>query len=249
MEEQKDIQPEQEIEETDQTEKAQVQPTVEELQKQVEEANKEIERKEGVLQQTKRELKEAQKRGGSKAEIEALGKKIESQEEWIANALDDIVNRVAGEYEESKPSRKSYSQQLEERRAKSKPEPTKPDPEAQKFLAYCDAMDLHLDYEDLDGCDPLVKEALGEGRNFREGLKYLKDKMKNKDTVDIDKLVNEKLQTALEQKLKEMGLTTSGAGSPSAPASSFEKTEQDYADGKISTEEYRKARKDQGILS
>jgi len=39
--------------------------------------------------------------------------------------------------------------------------------------------------------------------------------------VDIDKQVNEKLQTALEQKLKEMGLTTTGADRPSGSASAW----------------------------
>ena len=202
---------------TDQGGEVKPQPTVEELQAKLNEAQKEIERKEVVLQQTKRELRDARQRGGSKAEIESLGKRIEAQEEWLAQALDDLSNRVGGDYEEPKPTRKSYSQQLQERRTKPKPEESRVDPDAQKFLTYCDAMDLHLDYDDLEGCDPLVKEALGEGRNFKEGLKYLKDKMKSKETVDVDKLVDEKLQIALEKRLKDMGLTTGGAGMPSAP--------------------------------
>jgi len=200
---------------TDQGGEVKPQPTVEELQAKLNEAQKEIERKEVVLQQTKRELRDARQRGGSKAEIESLGKRIEAQEEWLAQALDDLSNRVGGDYEEPKPTRKSYSQQLQERRTKPKPEESRVDPDAQKFLTYCDAMDLHLDYDDLEGCDPLIKEALGEGRNFKEGLKYLKDKMKSKETVDVDKLVDEKLQIALEKRLKDMGLTTGGAGMPS----------------------------------
>jgi len=226
---------------TDNLGEGQAQPTVEELQKQLSEARQEIERKEGVLQQTKRELKEARQRGASRAEIEALGKRIESQEEWLAGALDDLATRLTGDYEEPKPSRKSYKQELEERRQKSKPEEPKPDPNAQKFLAYCDAMDLHLDYEDLEACDPLVKEALSEGRDFKEGLKYLKEKMKTKDSVDIDKVVNEKLQTAVEQKLKELGLTSEGVGSPSGSSGRYF-TRKQIDDMPI--EEYREKKKE-----
>ena len=197
------------------------QPTIEELLKVVEQKDAEINRKEEVIQQTKTEKKRLERLGGSKAEIAALGKRLEAQEDLLAQALDDITNRVTGEYEEAKPQRKSYSQQLEERRAKSKPEEAKPDPDAQKFLAYCDAEDLHLDYEDLEGCDPLVKEALGEGRDFKEGLKYLKDKVKSKDSVDVDKVVNEKLQTAKELWMKEFHLTDQGAGGPSASSTAW----------------------------
>lgn len=245
MEEQEGTQVEQA--EPTQSEETATQPTVEELQKQLDEAKNEIDRKENVLQQTKRELKDARQRGASKTEIESLTKRMESQEEFLANALDDLAHRVAGE-EEPAPTRKSYSQQLEERRAKSKPEEPKPDPDAQKFLNYCEALDLHLDYDDFESCDPLVQEALGEGRTFKQGLKYLKDKMKPKD-VDIDKVLDEKLRLAKEQWMKDMNLTTEGAGKPSGSAAGFEKTEQDYADGKISYSEYKEARKSQGILS
>jgi len=230
--------------ETSQSDEGTTQPTVEELQGQLAERDREIERKEGVLQQTKRELKEARQRGGSKAEIEALGKRLETQEEFLANALDDIANRVGGDYEEQKQTRKSYSDQLKERR-QVKTEQPKPDPEAQKFLNYCEIMDLHLDYEDLDGCDPMVKEAL-EGRDFREATKYLKEKMKPQE-VDIDKKVDEKLQIALEQKLKDMGLTKEGAGAPSGPNVGFDKSEQDYVEGKISYMEYKKLRQEKGL--
>jgi len=220
------------------------QPTVEELRKQLDEARQEIERKEGVLQQTKRDLKEARQRGASRSEIEALGKRIESQEEWLAGALDDIATRVAGDYEEPKPSRKSYKQELEERRQKSKPEEPRPDPDAQRFLNYCDAMDLHLDYEDLDACDPAVKEALSEGRSFKEGLKYLKDKMKN-NNVDMNKLLDEKLNARLQQErekwAKEMGLTSEGAGTPSGSSGRYF-TRKQIDD--MSIEEYKEKKKD-----
>jgi len=233
-------------EETTQPGEVTAQPTVEELQRQIVERDTEIERKEGVLQQTKRELKDARLKGGSKVEIDALGKRMEVQEEMLAGALDEITAKVSGE-EEPRQAKQTYSQQLKERREKSKPEEPKSDPDAQRFIDYCADEGLHLDYEDLDSCDPQVKEALGEGRTFREGLKHLKDKMKTSN-VDIDKLVEDKLQIALEQKLKALNLTGEGAGAPSGSNAGFEKAEQDYADGKISTSEYTKLRQEQGIL-
>ena len=195
--------------------------TIEELLEVINQKDAEITRKEEVIQQTKAEKKRLEKLGGSKAEMDALGKRIEAQEEWLAQALDDIANRVTGDFEDTKPQRKSYSEQLAERKAKAKPEQPKPDPDAQKFLTYCEVMDLHLDYEDFESCDPLIKESLGEGRTFREGLKFLKDKMKSQDSVDVDKVVNEKLQTAVELKLKDLGLTTGGIAAPSASGSAW----------------------------
>ena len=198
-------------------EEVKTQPTIEELQKQLEERDKEIERKEGVLQTTKRELRETRQKGGSKVELEALGKKIESQEEWIASALDDIANRVGGDYEEPKQVKQTYAQQLKERR-QAKPEEPKPDPDTEDFLSVCKAMDLHIDSDSIDDCDPLVKEALAEDRSFKQATKYLKDKMKPKD-IDVDKLVDEKVQNglrvALEQEFVKRGWTAPGVGSPS----------------------------------
>ena len=242
MEEKETIQEKQEEkqEETDNLGEGKSQPTVEELQKQIEEARREIERKEGVLQQTKRELKEARRSGASKAEIEAIIKRLDFQEEWLAGALDDLATKVAGDYEEPKPTRKSYREELEERRQRAKPEAPKPDPDAQRFLAYCDAMDLHLDYDDIEACDPLVKEALSEGRDFREGLRYLKEKMKPKE-VDIDKIVNEKLQFAVEQKLKELGLTSEGVGTPSGSSGRYFTRKQIE---NMSIEEYKEKKRE-----
>ena len=227
------------------TEEGITQPTVEELQKERDNWKLEAERKEGVIQTTKREIKELRQRGGSKAEIDALGNKLEDYQKFMAGALDEIYNRSSGEYED-KPVRKTYSQQLEERQAK--PEPTKEDPDARKFLNYCEAMDLHVG-ADIEDCDPLVQEAMKD-RDLRDGLKYLKEKMKPQET-DVDKLVDEKLTTRLQQErekwAKDMGLTSEGAGAPSGSSVGFEKAEQDYADGKISTSEYKKLRQEQGI--
>ena len=207
-------------------------PTVEELQKDRDYWKSEAGRKEQVIVDTKSENKRLQRQGGSKAEMDALNKRFDSQEEFLAQVLDDMTLRVSGE-EIPAQQRKTYSQQLAERKAQV-PEP-KADPDTQKLINYCDAMDLHLDYEDFDGCDPVVKEALGEGRSMREGLKYLKEKMKPKD-ADVDKVVSEKLNLALEQKLKDMGLTTAGAGSPGGSSGrSF--TRQQIDD--MSMEEYR----------
>lgn len=239
--------------ETTQTEQAEVasqpdevkaQPTVEELQGQLVERDKEIERKEGVLQTTKRELKDARQRGGSKAEIDALGSKLEDYQKFMAGALDEIYSRSSSDYEETKPVRKTYTQQLEERKPKT--EEPKLDPDAQDFLSVCKAMDLHVDADSIDDCDPIVKEAMGEDRNFKQATKYLKEKMKPKE-IDVDKVIDEKLQIRLEQELKNRGLTSEGVGAPSGSSVGFEKDEQDYVDGKIPYSEYKKLRQEQGI--
>ena len=225
------------------TEEGITQPTVEELQKQLDEIKGEVDRKETVIQTTKRELKEARQRGGSKTEIDALGSKLENYQKFMAGALDEIYSRSSGDYED-KPVRKTYTQQLEESRVK--PEEPKPDPDAQDFLSVCRAMDLHVDADSIDDCDPLVKEAMGEDRNFKQATKYLKEKMKP-EKVDVDKVIDEKLQIRLEQELKNRGLTSEGAGAPSGSSVGFEKGEQDYADGKISYSDYKKLRQEQGI--
>ena len=239
--------------ETSQSDEGKAQPTVEELTKERDNWKLEAERKEGVIQTTKRENKELRQRGGSKAEIDALGNKIgtlDGSMSLIAGALDEIYNRSSGDYEDTKPVRKTYTQQLEEQKQKAKPEEPKLDPDAQDFLSVCKVMDLHVDGESIDDCDPMVKEALGEDRNFKQATKYLKEKMKPQET-DVDKLVDEKLTARLQQErekwAKDMGLTSEGAGAPSGSSVGFEKAEQDYADGKISYSDYKKLRQEKGI--
>lgn len=216
-----------EVGETAQPAGTEAQPTVEELQRQAEEKDQEIERKEGVIKQ----LKTAIKGGGSRAEIEALGVKIDSQQDWFAGALDDLAGRVSGEDLE-KPVRKSYTQSLKDSRAQIQPSK---DPEADKFFEY-------LASEELDLYDDLVQEAIKDTNSPQQALKSVKDKVKTKSQTEIEKLAEkkaeEKINTALEQKLKDMGLTTGGAGSPSGGGRTF--TRKQISD--MSVEEYKEKR-------
>lgn len=238
MEEQKETQVEQE-EETSQPEvTTESQPTVTELQGKLEERDAEISRKEEVIQQTKKELKNVIRRGGSKAEVDALDKKIDTMQTWFAGAMDDLITRTSGE-EEVRPARKSYTEQLEATRVTKQA-----DPAAQRFFDY-------LGEEGLDFDDEDVQETIKDTKTPQEALKAVKDKVKTMNQSEIEKLADQKaegkMQIAIEKALKEKGLTATGAGTPSGATSSFEKLEENYADGKVSYADYKKARTEQGL--
>ena len=184
-------------------------PTVEGL-------TQEIERKEGEIQRLQGITRDLQRRGVPKEAIDALHTKIDGLQEWVATVMDDLANRIGGEYEEPKPSRKSYSEQLKERKTQEKPPPAQPtDPEVMKFVKYVDSQGLDYD-------DSLVQEAVAEDRTPQEALKYLKDKVKNQSQTEIDKRAEDKAKLIVEQKLKEMGITATGPLGPSAPARSWQ---------------------------
>ena len=208
---------EQEIKETSQPEgEVKPQPTIEELQENLKNLTAEVDRKEQVIQQTKKELKETLRRGGSKAELDTLSKKIDEVQDWIAGAMDDLAIRVSGEDEEVKPQRKSYKEQLQTTRA-SQPK-HEIDPEAQRLFDY-------LSEEGLDFYDDEVQETIKDTKTPQEALKAVKAKVKTKAQTEIEKLAEkkaeEKIQVAVETRLKEMGLTVSGAGGPSASATAW----------------------------
>lgn len=213
MEEKQDTQVEPEKQE--EAEVATPQQTTEELQQ-------EIVRKEDVIKQLKGSLKAAQERGVPKEELTNLHKRIDDLQDWYATVSDDLARRISGEEDESKPVRKTYSQQLEDKRKEAKPkEETKPDPDVQKFINYIHSQELEYD-------DPLVQEAVADERTPQEALKYLKDKAKGQTQAEVDKLADEKAKTLVEQKLKDLGYTVSGASGPSAPASTWrEKTPEE----------------------
>jgi len=109
---------------------------------------------------------------------------------------------------------RAHSQKLELQRAergKAKTE-TPSDPAVTKFVNYVDDNDLERD-------SVLVREA-AEGRTPTEALDYLRDKLKaqktSTDEARIAKLVEEKAKVVVEQRLKESGLTSKGAGGPNA---------------------------------
>jgi len=197
----------------------QPQPTIEELIQEIETRKQEDARKEAEIKRLQGISRDLQKRGISQETVDALGKKIDDMQEWYATVSDDLAGRIAGEsFEEQKPSKKSYREQLNDKRAAAKPAETKVAPEVQKFINY-------LDGQGLDFEDPLVKEAIadkdGNERSPQEALKYLKTKVKDQAQPEIDKLAEEKAKIMVEQKYKELGLTVLGAGAPSAPATSW----------------------------
>jgi len=191
----------------------QLEPT-EQPQPQIEELNKELERKEAEIKRLQGIVKDAQKRGVPKEEINALHKKIDDMQDWFASVSDDLASRIGGDFEEPKSTKKTYRQQLDEKRAQAKPEEPKIDPDVQKFIKYLDS--LGLDYD-----DPLVKDAVAEERNPQEALKYLKDKVKGQSQAEVDKRAEEIADRKVEQKLKDLHLTDSGPSGPSGPASSW----------------------------
>jgi hypothetical protein len=191
-------------------------PSIEELIQEIQTKDAELQRKEAHIKTLQGSLTAAQQRGVPKEELEAIRKEIAANKKLTAKMLDDVVNRISGDYEDSKPSRKTYSQLIEEEemaQAKSKDE-LKIDPDVQRFINY-----LHSQALDYD--DPLVKEAVSEDRSPQDALTYLKDKVKNQSQAEVDKRAEEIAKNLVEQKLKEFGLTTTGVESPSAPGSSW----------------------------
>ncbi len=174
-------------------------PDVEKLTQEVERKEAEIKRLQGILK----------KQGVSKDEMSALQQEIVGMREEVAGWMDDLYGRVSGEENEPKP-RKSYRQQLDEKQ-KSKPK-VEPDPDIQKFIGYINSQGLDYD-------DPLVQEAVANERSPQEALKYLKGKVETKMQTAIDKRAEEIAETIattlVEQKLRDLGLTVSGAGAPS----------------------------------
>lgn len=207
----------QEIKETSQPAEVKTQPTVEELQK-------EIERKEQVIKDTKRELSEARKRGVPKEELDSLHKKIDDMQEWTASIMDDLATKISGE-EVAQPTRKTYRQQLDERKVKTpKPEI---DPQAQRFF------DL-LEEENLDFESDFVKESIKDTKTPIEAIRAIKAKLKEQKLPmeDIDKRIQDGIKIGIEKELKERGLTTSGAVIPSSAIETDSAFLKKYGEGK-----------------
>jgi len=189
--------------------------TKEPIEPSIEELKQEIERKETHIQTLQGSLKAAQQRGIPKEELNTLHKKIDDMQEWNAQVMDDLARQISGEEEDTKPVRKTYRQQLQDKREEAKPkEELKLDPDVQKFVKY-------LDSQGLDSDDPLVKEAVAEDRSPQEALNYLKDKVKGQTQAEVDKLADEKAKNLVEQKFKDLGLTAPGADGPSAPSGAW----------------------------
>lgn len=218
------------------------QVSVEELRTQLQNITGERDHKESEIKRLQTVLRDVQKTQGQGSD--ALSKRMDSLEELLADNADYLAE-LRGEEIQPKPKpRLSHREQLEQRR-KETPKPTATqdlDPDAERFLRYAYA-------QGLSQTDPLFLEAVDEGkRNPKEAYEYLKGKQDTKNQALVNKQATEIASRLVEQKLKELGLTSSDISGPSAPTTSWERTEADYAEGKISTEEYSKARKQQGII-
>lgn len=181
---------------------AEPQPSIEELKQENKELKQETDRKEAVIKQLKT------RRGVPIEEIDAFNKRLDGVEESQAD-LKDILNKHYGEDEESTSARKTERQKLDERRKETKVTPPV-GADVQKFITYIDSQGLAHD-------DPLIEEATADERTPQDALKYLRGKMDEKSQGMIDKRAAEIAKNLVEQKLKDMGLTTTGVESPSAP--------------------------------
>ena len=158
-------------------------------------------------------VKAEQKRGVPKAELEAITKRLEAQEVFLAEAFDDLVRRQGDSYEEPRQERKSYKEKLTEQRQAG---PSRAEePEVKAFFAYLEEQGLSME-------DDIVKESLDplEERTPKQAIRFLKEKVKTRETTAMEKTVDEKAEekakTLLEQQLKDLGYTASGVLTPGA---------------------------------
>lgn len=189
-------------------EKVETPPEVskEDLQKQVVAKEEEVRK----LQQTVSRHAESERKLKDQSEtLASLHKRLDQQEASQADIL-DYLEEIRGEPAVEKPKTQTHREQLETQRKERETSPKKEvDPDVMKFVTYVDSQSLSIE-------DDLVKEAVGEDRNPKDALKYLRDKVKASQGQDVDKRAKEIAEDLLEQKLKEYGLTASGAGGPTA---------------------------------
>lgn len=230
--------------------------SIEDLQTQIQEKDTKIQEQDAkILEQQRTVSKHAdreRKLGDQSEAMAAISRRMDISDEERATMLDYLEELRGQPAEEAKAPLRSHRAELEERRKARGGEKITPsvDPSVQSFLSYCDDVDLHIDTDSFEGCDPLVKEALGEGRGFRGGLKYLKTKIKTKDAEKTKKDAEEIAKGLVEQKLKDLGLTASEASGPSAAETSFEKVRDAYIhnpNDPAIAREYLRLRQKQGI--
>ena len=184
-----------------QTEQAETEPTppsVDELQQENARKEAEIKRLQGIS-------KDLQKRGVSQEQVQSLHKKIDDMQEWTAGVMDDLATKIGGDYEEPKPTRKGYREQLNERRQQAPQAQPEAPPDIEEFMTYIAGLGFTIQH-------PQVQEAVAEDRSPTEALNYLKEKMDTKNQAEIKKQV----ALGVEEEMKKRGLTTSGASGPSA---------------------------------
>ena len=150
-----------ELQETQTEETPEVEPAVE-PEVSIEDLKKEIERKESEIKRLQGISKDLQKRGIPKEELDALTQRIDGIEELHATMMDYLVEHLGEPVEEEPtPTKKTYRQQLDERRAIQRVGKRETDPDVSRFINYVDG-------QGLEHNDPLVLEAVGEDRTPQE---------------------------------------------------------------------------------
>jgi len=150
--------------------------------------------------------------------------RLDKQEENQAAIL-DYLEEIRGEpVEQPGTSKVSHRAQLAESRKQegSNKEAVKADPDVVKFVNYMDSQGFSTD-------DALVKEAVGEDRSPKDALKYLREKVEAGRGENVEKRAKEIAQGLIEQKLKELGLTTEATAVPSASAKDLSGTPMELA--------------------
>lgn len=182
-----------------------------------------LQQEKGELEAKLKQMEKVVSRHGSQDETlkkihERLDTEKAAREEHEAIVLDSVEGlKAIMEGSEATPK---HREQLAERRKQeeaSKGQGKSLPKETEKFLDFCAENEIHLDTENLDDCDPLVKEALSEGRNFATGLSYLKTKVKARNDEKSQKTIQETALEMVQQQLKEHGLTKEATAGPSAP--------------------------------
>jgi len=187
--------------------------TVEELTKQL--GDKDAENKK-LRQAVARHSESEHKLKDQSETLTNLHKRMEGQEEVIAEIADYIDELRGTPVEEVRTPRGSHKEQLDQRRKERVGAEVKPaaNPAVDEFVGYMKAQGLTIE-------SALVKEAIAEDRSPEEALSYLRDKVKTSEDAKLSKLAEEKAQILFEQKAKADGLTTQGARGPSGPANSW----------------------------
>lgn len=225
----------------------------EKLTKELEEANK---AKATIGQNLRKREADFNKQQALESKIESLAE----TQKLLAAYLAERESGSANDFEEAKATRKpDLLKQFEELETKRKANEAEAQQKAQieQFTSVVSgyeqrAVALGLTendeaYWDIKG---LVETAYGRPDNLRRAdikLKKLEEgKVAKTETEEqrIDRMVEERLR----KKMDETGMLKPEGGAPSGTSSSFKQTEQLFIDGKVSSEQYTKARKEAGLI-
>jgi hypothetical protein len=155
----------------------------------------------------------------TREDFDSLRKELGDNLTFTAQMLDELANKaVAGEFSENvQPAtaqRKSFAQQVEERKKAEKEKPQPIDPVAQAFVNLMSSNGMNWDSLE-------VKEALGEtegiARTPQEAFDHLTKTIEGKRHGEIETEAQKQANLIFEKKMKELGFAGTGAVAPSAP--------------------------------